>query len=451
MENQINISKPLFSSRDLLWLIIPLAIEQLLNMTVGIADTVMVASVGEAAVSGISLVDNLNNLIIFVMAAMSTGGAVVISQYMGRGEPKSARAAAKQLLYAAFAISIVITIPVMIFRAPLLRLLFGAIEDAVMQNALIYLLLTAASFPAIAIISAVSAMFRSMGVSKVPMLASLLMNVINIGGNAALIYGAGWGAMGAAAASLASRVAAAGLLLWLIRDIRNPIYVRRLHRIKILPKTIKSILKIGIPSGMENGMFHLGRLIVQGLITVFGTASIAANAITGNILNTVQVPGSAMSLAIITVIGRCVGAGDYGQATFYAKRLIQIVYAAMGALCAAVFFFAQPLVSIFGLSSEATAMSVEILRWAALFDALVWPVSFSLPNVLRAAGDAKYTMLVSVASMWAVRIGACYLLYYVFGIQLMGVWMAMFTDWTVRAVFFIARYRRGKWKLKRVI
>ncbi len=443
--------KPLFSKRDLLWLVLPLGVEQLLNMTVGIADTVMVASVGEAAVSGISLVDNLNNLIIFVMAALSTGGAVVISQYMGRGELKNARESAKQLLYVAFAVSVVITIPVMIFREPLLRLLFGAMEDDVMQNALIYLLITAASFPALALISAVSAIFRSMGISKVSMLASLLMNIINIGGNAILIYGMQWGAMGAAVASLASRAAAAVLLLLLIRDVRNPIYVRNLHKIKILPQTVKSILKIGIPSGLENGIFHLGRVMVQGLITVFGTASIAANAITGNVLSIVQVPGSAMSLAIITVVGRCVGAGDYKQATFYTKRLLTIEYIAMGALSIAMFASADALTQVFGLSREATAMSVEILEWAALFTALVWPIGFSLPSVMRASGDVKFTMVVSIASMWSMRIGLSYLFYYVFGLELIGVWFAMFADWIVRSVCFILRYRSGKWKLKRVI
>ncbi len=451
MDIKANTSKPLFSKRDLLWLILPLGVEQLLNMTVGIADTVMVASVGEAAVSGISLVDNLNNLIIFIMAALSTGGAVVISQYMGRGDIKNARESAKQLLYVAFAVSMVITVPVIIFREQLLRMLFGAIEEAVMQNALVYLLITAASFPAIALISACGAMFRSMGISKIPMFASLIMNIINISGNAVLIYGAKWGAMGAAVASLASRTAAAVLLLVLIRDVRNPIFVRGLHKVKLLPQTIKSILKIGIPSGLENGMFHLGRLMVQGLITLFGTAAIAANAITGSILSVVQVPGSAMSLAIVTVVGRCVGANDYDQAVSYTKRLLKIEYIAMGALCLAMFVSANALAQIFGLSPEATAMSVEILGWAALFDALVWPISFSFPSVLRAAGDAKYTMLVSIASMWAMRIGLSYLLYYVFGIELLGVWFAMFADWCVRSVFFLLRYRSGKWKLKKVI
>ncbi len=448
MENR---NKPLFSRRDLLWLILPLGVEQLLNMTVGIADTIMVASVGEAAVSGISLVDNLNNLVIFIMAALSTGGAVVISQYMGRGDLKNARESAKQLLYVAFAVSLVITIPMIIFREPLLFMLFGAIEEAVMQNAVVYLMITAASFPAIALISAVSAMFRSMGISKVSMLSSLLMNIINIAGNAALIYGAKWGAMGAATASLASRVAAAVLLLLLIRDMRNPIFVRGLHKIKLLPQTIKSILKIGIPSGLENGMFHLGRLTVQSLITLFGTAAIAANAIASNVMSVVQVPGQAISLAVITVVGRCVGAGDYKQAIGYAKRLIQIAYMAMGFFNIAMFISADALMSIFGLSGEATALAVEVLRWAALFCAVSWPASFSFPNLLRAAGDAQYTMLVSIISMWVMRIGMSYLLYYVFGLELLGVWLAMFADWILRAACFLLRYRSGKWKLKKVI
>ena len=283
----------LFSRSALIRLIGPLIVEQFLAVTVGIADTLMITSVGEAAVSGVSLVDVINNLIIQIMAALSTGGAVVVSQYLGRREEKNARTAAKQLLYSALILGLLLAGIALSARRPLLRLLFGAIEPEVMDNAVTYLLLTSLSFPFLAIYNACAALYRSMGNSRISMFTAILMNIINIGGNAFLVYVCGWGAAGVGTATLISRAVSAIVILRLIGNHHNVVYVAGLQKVHFEWPMIRSILRIGIPSGVENSLFNIGKLIVQGFLAGLGTAAIAANAIYGIIYNFLLVPGAA--------------------------------------------------------------------------------------------------------------------------------------------------------------
>ena len=311
---------PLFSRQALLRLIIPLVIEQLLLMTVGMADTVMVTTAGEAAVSGVSLVDGLNMLLIQIFAALSTGGAVVVSQYLGRREAEQANTAAKQLLYAAVIASTLLTVLALILRQHILSLLFGQVERAVMASALIYFLLTAAAYPFMAVYNAGAALFRAMGNSKVSMFCSLIVNIINIAVNAILIFGFGMGAAGAGIGTLVSRIAAAVIIMALLRHPENLVRVEGLLRFRLRWDMIRRILFIGIPNGLENGMFQAGKLLVLNLITTFGTAAVAANAIGNSIGGVINVPGQALGLALITVVGRCMGAGETDQAVSYAKN-----------------------------------------------------------------------------------------------------------------------------------
>lgn len=450
-EIQKDLSEPMFSRKTLTRLFIPLLVEQLLAMTVGMADTVMITSAGEAAVSAISLVDTINNLIIFVMAALATGGAVVVSQYIGRQDAPNARIAAKQLIYAATIFALLLMALCLVANRLILNLIFGHVEADVMGNAQTYFYLTSISFPFLAIYNAVAALFRSMGNSKISMLTSLVMNVINIGGNAVLIYVCNWGVAGAATATLASRIVASMIMLFLIRDSRNPIFVSHLLRVKLRLDIIKRILKVGIPNGVENCIFHLGKLVVQGLVAGLGTAVIAANAIVNTIANFVIVPGSAMGLAIITVVGQCVGAGEYGQAAQYTKKLMLVEYLCMIALNLPLLFFARPLLSLFNLSAEAVNIALSIIPVMAIGHALLWPMAFTFPCVLRAAGDAKVTMIFSICSMWVFRFSLSYVLINFFDMGILGVWYAMLVDWVARTTCFVLRYRTGKWKTMRVI
>ena len=440
---------PLFSSAALRKLIIPLVVEQFLAMTIGMADTIMVTSVGEHAVSGVSLVDNISTLLINVFSALATGGAVVAAQYLGSRDEENACSAAKQLFYAIGALSAATMAVCLLFREPILRLVFGHLEDNVMEAAMTYFLLTAISYPLLAIYNAGAALFRAMGNSKVSMLASLLMNIVNIGLNAILIYGADIGVAGAGFGTLFSRLAGAVLMTWLICQHGHRIHIDHLLHFEFRGQLVKKILRIGVPNGLENGMFQIGKLLVLGLVTPLGTSATAANAIANSVAGLVNVPGNAISLSLITVVGQCMGAGDSKQAVGYTKKLMAIVYLAMGTLSVLLFFFAAPVVGLFGLTAAAAAMAVEVLRWCAVFDLIFWPMSFSLPNALRASGDAKFTMIVSMCSMWVFRIGFSFLL--VPQIGLLGVWVAMFIDWIVRAVVFLIRFLSGRWKTKKVI
>ena len=446
-------SNLLFSRDALIRLIVPLIIEQLLLMTVGMADTVMVTTAGEATVSGVSLVDNINTLIIQIFSALSTGGAVVVAQYLGRQETHSAKTAAKQLLYVMTGISAVLMILALIFRQHILSLIFGQVEPAVMDSALVYFLLTAAAYPFMGIYNAGAALFRAMGNSKVSMINSFIINVINILVNAILIFGFGMGAAGAGIGTLVSRIAAAVIIMVMLRHPGLTVQVDDIFHFEFNGSMIRRILFIGIPTGMENGMFQAGKLMVLNLITTFGTSAVAANAIANSISGVINVPGSAMGLAIITVIGRCIGAGDTRQAVHYTKLLVGCSYLSMLIMGSALFFSADFLVTLFNLSPEAMAMASQVLKFCAIANMRFWPMAFTLPNSLRAAGDAVFTMVVSLTTMFVCRVALSYVFACSWGLGLgmLGVWLAMFCDWIVRAVCFLWRYWRGSWKKIHVI
>jgi putative MATE family efflux protein len=436
-----------------LWLLIwPLMIEQLLAVTVGIADTAMVATVGEAAVSGVSLVDSINTLLIQVFTAMATGGAVVASQYLGRRESDKASLASRQLVYTILAVCLGVMALALSLRTPLLRLIYGHIEAEVMQAAQTYFWLSAVSYPFLGLYNAGAALFRSMGNSRVSMLIALMINLLNIGGNALFIYGFGMGVAGAALSTLISRaVAGIVIIALLLRKNMKPISLRGLFCFQLDFSMVKSILKIGVPNGLENSMFHIGKILVARIVSMFGTAAIAGNAIAMVLATIGNIPGGAIGLALITVVGQCVGGKDYPGARKYTKKLMLVAHLAMAATDVLMVVFAQPILGFFGLSAEATSLAFWCVVIHCGTSAFLWPQSFALPSALRAAGDARYTMLVSMFSMWVFRIGFSFLFAYVFNMGLYSVWVAMVLDWVVRGIFFTLRWRDTKWQGKRLV
>ena len=441
----------MFSRKDLSRLILPLVVEQFLAMTIGIADTLMVATCGEAAVSGISMVDSINILLINVFSALATGGAIVCSQYIGKSQPDQARKAAKQLVLITAVLSAGVMLLCLIAQRGLLRLLFGSIEEAVMDNAATYLFLSALSYPFIAMYNAGAALFRSMGNSKISMYASLMMNIVNVGGNALLIFQCNMGVAGAGLASLISRILAAVLVLFLLGNKKNIIRIEHWLHWKPNGAMIRNILRIGIPTGLENGMFQIGKLLVASLIATFGTASITANAVTNSACSLVFVPSSAIGLGMITVVGQCVGAGDFQQAGRYMWKLTGLSYVFMAALNIGMFFCIDPMIALYQLSAETGEIARELMIWHSVAAAVLWPAAFTLPNGLRAAGDVKFTMIVSVFSMWTFRIGFSFLIGKYLGVGVLGVWIAMFIDWIFRIALFVWRVVSGKWKNRQLV
>ena len=443
---------PLFTRQALVALLLPLIAEQALSVTIGLADTLMVSSVGEAAVSGVSLVDSFNTLMIQVMSALATGGAVVTSQYIGHREPKNAKAAAAQILFVLASFSLVVAAVVVVGRHAILRGIFGSIDADVMDYAETYFLLSALSYPFIGLYNAGAALFRAQGNSKISMLSSLVMNVINIGGNAVLIYGFGMGVLGAALASLVSRAVSCLVVLWLLQRPGCPLRVDGLRALAPDGGLIRRILRVGIPAGIENGMFQIGKLSVSSLTSTLGTAAIAANAVANTASTFLNIPANAVGMAALTVVGQCLGAGEKEQAVYYSRRLLLTAYCGAWVMNLSAFLFANRFtISLFNLSPEAQTMALQVMVWFNFVSLFFWPSSFTLPNILRAAGDARFTMAVSILSMWVFRVGFCYVMVLGFHGRLLSIWMGMFLDWVFRSLCFFVRFVRGRWMEQSVI
>ena len=436
----------LFTPTQLRTLIFPLIIEQILSISVGMADTMMISYAGEAAMSGVSLVDMINTLLINIFAAIATGGAVILSQYIGRREKENACQSASQLVMITVLISVGITGVVLLFQSPLLSLLYGTVAPDVMENALVYLEISAYSYPFLAVFNACAAIFRSFGNSKISMLVSVGMNLCNVAGNAVLIFGFEMGAAGAAWASFGSRALAAVVMLVLVKNRHLPVFVD--WRLVFCWKgaLIRRILFIAIPSGVENGIFQLGRVLVVSIISNFGTEQIAANAVANSLDSMGIIAGQAINLAMITVVGRCMGAGDARQAQYYTHKLLKIASGSIFLTNVVLLSCLHPILGLYSLSQESYQLAVLLIWIHNGLAPFLWPFSFTLPNALRAAGDVRFTMVVSIFSMFTFRI----LLSVILGIQLgwgaLGVWIAMVVDWLFRILMFVIRFHRGKWK-----
>lgn len=436
----------MFTNKYLIRLLWPLFVEQLLVFAIGIADSFMVASVGEEAVSAVSLVDSIMMLLITIMTALATGGAVVVGQFLGQKKQEDARKAGDQLLLFITALSLIIIAVMYVFRKGLLPLVFGDVDPQVMAYCNTYYKIVVATVPLIAVYNAGAALFRSIGNSKIAMKISLLMNVINISGNAILLYGFHCGVEGVAIPTLVARIVAAFIVIKALRNPNLAVHLSKPFVFRPNWKLIKSILRIGIPNGIENSMFQLGKLLLLSMISGFGTTAIAANAVANTVAMIAVLPGMAVGYGIVSVISQCVGSGDYEQVRYYGKKLIKWVYLLMGIVDIAIILLLPVIIDLYGLSEATGDLASKIILFHNICAIVIWPISFSLPNILRAASDVMYTMIIGVGSMWIFRILSGYLLGSVFGMGVFGVWIAMIIDWVVRSIFFVIRYRGGKWK-----
>ena len=442
----------MFSKKDLRRLIVPLIIEQALALTIGMADTMMVSSCGESAVSGISLVDSINQLLIAVFSALATGGSVVTAQYLGRKEKEMACKSARQLVYATALLAVSVMVLCLSLCGVLIRGIFGQISAPVYDAAFLYFFLSALSYPFLALYNAGAALFRAMGNSKISMVNSLIMNLINVALNAVFIFLCRWGVFGAALATLVSRVVGVVILLKMLSNRNLPVYVDRyLRGFSLDTRLIRTLMRIGIPNSCENGMFQIGKLLVASIVSTFGTVSIAANAISGSMGSLMMIPGSAMGFAMITVVGQCMGAGRQEEAKKYTRLLMKITYACVIPFNGLLMLLAYPLLGLYHLSASTTELAHTLFMMNALAVMTIWPLSFTLPNALRAAGDVKFTMVVAIVSMWVFRLGGGYLLSVCLGMGVVGIYLCMFTDWLFRRILFVLRYQSGKWSRKKLL
>lgn len=436
-----------FTNRQLVSLILPMLAEQLLGITVGLADSLMVATVGDASISAVSLVDSVSALMIYIFSAMATGGAVVAGQYLGRREREEACRSAQQLMVLLGVVSLAVTALLYLLRDLIVTRLFGHIDADVMEATNIYYSYVMASIPGIAIYNGGAALFRTMSRSGVSLKVSLLMNGINVAGNAILIFGLGFDVAGVAIPTLVSRTVAAVVIVWLLFNEKLELHLSDIRAFRFEKRVMRNIFRIAIPSGVENGMFHFGRLILFSLISTFGTASITANAI-GNTMGNFHVfAGQAICMGLTTVVSQCVGAGAYDRARYYMKKLTVVAYTVMGIVNITLILCIPLILRVYDVAPEAAVLAREVMLIHGGSAILLWIPSFMIPYFLRAAGDATFTMVVSMITMWLVRVLGAYVIGRYLGYGVVGVWFAhAILDWATRSVIFYARYRSGKWE-----
>ncbi len=437
--------KHMFSNRKLLLLLIPIIAEQFLNSLMGMADSMMVSNVGAAALSGVSLVDSINNLVVQAFNAMATGGVIICSTYFGQRDIKRANESARQVMLVSGFISFLLMFICLIFRNSLLRVIFGSIDADVMEAASIYFLLTIISYPGISLAAAGSAIFRAQSNTKLPMNVAIVSNILNIAGNAVLIYGFNMGVYGAALATMASRIFSAIVLLVLLRKDKYEINVTEYHKIRPDFDKIRRILAMGIPNGIENSMFQFGKLAIQSSVSLLGTAAIAAQSMTNILENVNGVAGIGVGIGLMTIVGQCLGAGRKDEAVYYTKKMIGWGYIAILLSCLFTYAIVRPVVFFAGMEKESAELCIYMLGWITIAKPLLWSPSFVTPYAMRAAGDVKFSMIVATLTMWLCRVTLATYLIRVAGMGAMGVWIGMFADWAIRGVIYTVRFKRGKW------
>ena len=434
-------------------LLIPVVLEQLLNSIMGTADTMMVSNVGSAAISAVSLVDSINVLVIQAFSALAAGGAIVCAQYIGQRNKEKANESARQVLFIITAISVAVSLICLVFQKPLLRLIFGSVEAEVMRASEVYFFYTALSFPFIAAYDSAASIFRAQDNTRGPMTISMISNVMNIAGNAIMIWVFHMGVAGAALSTLISRIFCAVVVLIQLRKEREgqEIVVRDYFKIRPNWSMIKRILGIGIPSGVENSMFQLGKLAIQSTVSTLGTAAIAAQAMTNILENLNGIAAIGVGVGLMTIVGQCLGAGRKDEAVYYIKKLCVIAEIVVLTSCLIVFALTKPVTILGGMEKESADMCFHMVMWITIMKPLVWTMAFVPGYGLRAAGDVKFSMITSCCTMWACRFCLCVFLIRVMGFGPMGVLIGMFADWTVRSIIFTWRFHSRKWLQHKVI
>lgn len=444
-------SQHLYSNLDLRKLLIPIIIEQLLSSLMGTADTMMVSNIGSAAISAVSLVDSINILVIQALSALSAGGAILCSQYLGSHNKKEANRSAQQVLFVMVFLSVILSAFCLIFRDPLLSLIFGKVEPDVMSNSQIYFLLTLLSFPFIGIYDAGASIMRSQNNSRNPMIISVISNFLNIGGNAILIFGFGLGVRGAAISTLVSRIFCAVVVMWQLRNNNAPICITNYFSIRPDWSLIKKILFIGIPSGIENSMFQFGKLAIQSTVSTLGTVAIAAQAMTNILENLNGIAAIGIGIGLMTVVGQCLGAGRKDEAIYYIKKLSWLAEAVVITSCLLVFVLTKPITILAGMEPASAKLCLSMITFITIVKPISWVISFIPAYGMRAAGDVKFSMITSCCTMWLCRVSLCVYLCRVWGFGPIAVWIGMFSDWTLRAIVFGIRFHSRKWLNHHVI
>lgn len=449
--NETTQQNRLFDNKKLAALLIPLAVDQLLNSFMGTVDTLVVSNLGSAAISAVSLVDSINILIVQAFFALASGGTVVCSHYLGCGKKEHAQEAARQLVFITFVLSAVIAGMCLLFNGPMLALIFGKVESAVMVNAKKYFFFSAISYPFIALYDDGSCILRAQENSRLPMLISVISNILNIILNLLFVWVFHWGVAGSATATMLARMFSMVTVLVKLRNPQLEIQLRKYFTIRPDWDEIKRILRIGVPSGVENSMFQFGKLAIQSTVSTLGTIAIAAQAMTNILENLNGIAAIGIGIGMMTVVGQCLGAGRKDEAIYYIKKLTAVAEIVIVASCALVFLATKPVTILGGMEPESAKMCLYMVGWITVVKPIVWTLAFIPAYGMRAAGDVRFSMILSCISMWAFRVTLCIYLCRVHGFGPIAVWIGMFTDWTIRGIVFTFRFMGRRWLEHKVV
>lgn len=441
----------MFTNSDLKKLIVPLFLEQLLTILVGLADTFIISFVSEAAVSGVSLVNSFNAIFIFLFTALAAGGAVIVSQYIGSGNFLAAGESASQLLMISAFFSVAVSAAILPFGRQLMGLLFGKVESDVMNACVTYLRISAYSYPALAVYNAGAALYRSIGKTKVTMYIAVISNIINVVGNLIGVFVLRAGVAGVAYPSLIARTFSAAAVTVLCFRKGNGVYYRKNWIFKWNSELLKRILKIAVPNGAEQGIFQLAKVALSSIAALFGTYQIAANGIAQSIWSLAALVCVTMGPVFITVIGQCMGAGETVQAEYYFRRLTKITLGFSVAWNVLIFAATPIIMQFFDVAEETKRLTVLLVLIHNIFNCIAFPFADPLGKGLRAAGDIKFTVIWSIVTTIGVRLLLSYVIGVVFKMGVIGLAWAMCGDWITRAVVFILRFKSGKWKQFKLI
>ncbi|MCD8202012.1 MAG: MATE family efflux transporter [Clostridia bacterium] len=453
----------LFTGKALLFLILPIVIEQIFSTSLGVFDGMMVSSIGSSAGNAVSNVDDINNLIIQLFAAFATGGVIVTSQFIGAKKIDEANRSAKQVVVLVVLVALALCVLCLALNGPLLSLFFSKknVGEETFRYQKQYFYITAASFPFIGLFNVNAALLRAQRKSRVTMISAGISLVVNVGLNALFIYVFNWEVIGAAAATLISRIVPAAYTTYLITRKDRLVHIKIFEKFRFDGKLVRRILAIAVPAGIENCLFQLGKVFTSSFVnngyyygvTVDG-ANIEANAnsIAKSLNNYASVVGGGVGTSVLTVIGQAVGAGDPEQVKYYMKRMFLIGYIANAVAVAVIMGCARPMAyNMYGYADEAKELAVQLLYFCLSIQFVTYPLSFITPNILKATSDARYVMWGAIASMLIVRVGLCwFLVSWNKGPHLgaFGYWIAMCSDWVVRSIIFLSRLLSGRWRKK---
>lgn len=446
-----NMKERRFTNKKLIALMLPLAVDQLLNSFMGTVDTLVVSNLGSAAISAVSLVDSINILVVQAFFALASGGTVVCSHYLGCEKKDRATNAARQLVFITLSMSLIIAIACHLFSDQILGVIFGQVEPAVMDNAKKYFFFSAMSYPFIALYDDGACILRAQENSKLPMQISFVANGINVALNLVFVWVFHFGVAGSSAATMIARAFAMVAVLYKLRSPKMKVQLRDYFSIRPQWDEIKRILHIGVPSGIENGMFQFGKLAIQSTVSSLGTAAIAAQAMTIIFENVNGMAAVGIGIGLMTVVGQSIGAGRQEEAKYYIVKLAGYAEVAMIISCILVYIAARPVTVLAGMSEESTALCMQMILAITIVKPLLWVPSFTPPNGLRAAGDVRFSMITATLTMWLCRVALSIFLMRVVKTGPIGVWYGMFADWGVRGVIFTIRFVRGKWLRFKVI